>query len=48
MGELQSPEQAPAVQAGCDLRETAVRAIEVERLARRQAEGSAPRPRIER
>lgn len=48
MGELQSPAQAPSVQAGCDLRETAVRAIEVERLARRQAEGPAPRPRIER
>lgn len=48
MGELQSPGQAPAVQAGCDLRETAVRAIEVERLARRQAQGTSPRPQIER
>lgn len=48
MGELQAPAQAAAVQAGCDLRETAVRAIEVERLARRQAQGASPRPRIER
>lgn len=48
MGELQSPEQAPAVQAGCDLRETAVRAIELERLARRQTQGPSPRPRLER
>jgi len=48
IGELQSPEQAAAVQAGCDLRETAVRAIEVERLARRQAQAASPRPRLER
>lgn len=48
MGELQAPAQAPAVQAGCELRETAVRAIEVERLARRQAQGAGPRPQIER
>jgi hypothetical protein len=39
--------------AGCDLSETAERALEVERLARRQAaEGGgarpSPRPRIER
>lgn len=48
MAELQAPAQASAVQAGCDLRETAVRSIEVERLARRQAQSASPRPRIER
>jgi uncharacterized protein YecT (DUF1311 family) len=53
MGDVQPAGRAPAMHAGCDLSETAERAIEVERLARRQAaEGGgprpSPRPRIER
>ena len=44
----QAAARAPTMQAGCELNEVAGRAIEVERLARRQAEPSQPRPRLER
>jgi hypothetical protein len=48
LGEVEPPARAPIMQAGCELREVAGRAIEVERMARAQAAGAAPRPRIER
>jgi hypothetical protein len=48
MADLQPAAHAPTMQAGCELNEVAGRAIEVERLARRQAEPSQPRPRLER
>jgi hypothetical protein len=48
MADLQPAARAPTMQAGCELNEVAGRAIEVERLARRQAEPSQPRPRLER
>ena len=48
IADLQPTARAPTMQAGCELNEVAGRAIEVERLARRQAEPSQPRPRLER
>jgi hypothetical protein len=50
LGEVQAPARAAAMQAACELREVAVRAIEVERLARVSRDGAAaPRPpQIER
>lgn len=47
-GELQPAGRAPLVQAACDLRETALRAIEVEALAERPQRAAEPRPRLER
>jgi hypothetical protein len=48
VAEIQTPERAPVMQAGCELRETALRAIEVERWTRRQGQAERPRPRIQR
>jgi hypothetical protein len=48
VGEVQPPAQAPAMQAGCELRETALRAIDLERLIRRRAPSSSPRPQLHR
>jgi Lysozyme inhibitor LprI len=47
-GELQPASRAPLMQAGCDLRETALRAIEMEGLAERPQRAAEPRPRLER
>ena len=47
-GELQPASRAPLIQAGCDLRETALRAIEIEALAERLQRAAEPRPRLER
>jgi hypothetical protein len=47
-GEMQPPAQALAMQTGCELRETALRAIAVERLIRRQAQGRSAPPLLER
>lgn len=46
--EVQPPAHAPVTQAGCELREVATHALELERTARRQAGGPSQRPRIER
>jgi hypothetical protein len=43
LAEVRPPSRAPAAQASCDLRETALRAIEVERLIRRHARGRKAR-----
>jgi uncharacterized protein YecT (DUF1311 family) len=48
VADVQVALRAPAMRAACELSEVASRAIEVERLARRQAEASQPRPRLER
>jgi Lysozyme inhibitor LprI len=48
LGEVEPPARAPVMQAGCELTEVALRAIEVERMARAQAGPASPRPRIER
>jgi hypothetical protein len=47
-GEIQPPARAAAMQAGCELREVALRAIEVERLTRRQARPNEARPQLHR
>lgn len=47
-GELQPASRAPLAQAGCDLREVALRAIEVEELADRRRPAGAQPPRLER
>ncbi len=47
-GELELASRAPLIQAGCDLRETALRAIEIEALAERPQRADEPRPRLER
>jgi hypothetical protein len=48
-GEIQPPARAAAMQAGCELREVALRAMEVERLARRQGgRPSEARPQLHR
>lgn len=46
--EMQQPERAAATGAACDLREVALRAIEVERLAARQAQRVPNRPTLQR
>jgi len=48
VADVQPAARAPTVQAGCELSEVAARAIELERLARRQTEAQEPRPRLER
>lgn len=48
VGEIQPPAIAPTMQAGCELRSAASRAIEVERWVRRLARVSQPRPQIQR
>ena len=48
IADVQPAARAPTMQAGCELREVANRALEVERLARVQTQGERPRPRIER
>ncbi|HEY8567504.1 MAG TPA: lysozyme inhibitor LprI family protein [Beijerinckiaceae bacterium] len=45
---LQPEAQGLTVQAACELQEAATRAIEVERMLRRQTAPASPRPRIER
>ena len=47
-GEIQPPDRAPVMQAGCELRAVAGRAIEIENLARRRAQGGQPRPQLYR
>ena len=46
-GELQTPSRAAAMQAGCELREVALRSFEIERMIRQQGRTDAP-PRLER
>lgn len=46
--EMQRPDRASAMEAGCALREVATRAIEMERLAARPAERPGQRPMIQR
>jgi uncharacterized protein YecT (DUF1311 family) len=48
VADVQPAPRAPTMQAGCELSEVAARAIELERLVRRQAEAREPRPRLER
>lgn len=50
LGELSAPAQAAGAQAACELREVALRAIDLERLARRARESSAAprRPELQR
>jgi Lysozyme inhibitor LprI len=47
-GEIQPPARAAAMQAGCELREVALRAIEVERMGRRQPRPGEARPELHR
>lgn len=47
-GELQPASRAPLAQSGCDLREVALRAIEMETLTGRRPPAGEARPRIER
>jgi Lysozyme inhibitor LprI len=46
--EIQPPARAAPMQAGCELRETALRAMEIERMARRQARPGDARPQLHR
>jgi hypothetical protein len=46
--ELQPAARAAVMQAGCELREVALRSLETERLIRQQAGGRDQRPRLER
>jgi hypothetical protein len=48
VGEIQPPATAPMMQAGCELRSAASRAIEVEGWVRRLARGNQPRPQLHR
>ena len=48
VAEVQPPARAPVTQAACELREVAMHAIELERVARGQGPGQSPRPRLER
>jgi len=48
MADVQTAARAPTMQAGCALSEVAGRALDVERLARSQAQGDRNRPRLER
>lgn len=48
IADVQPSARAPITQAGCELREVATRAIEVERLVRRQSNPESPRPKLER
>lgn len=47
LADLQPPARAPVLQAACELREVAARALEVERLVRRRTR-ETPRPEIQR
>jgi Lysozyme inhibitor LprI len=46
--EIQPPARAASMQAGCELRETALRAMEIERMTRRQARPGDARPQLHR
>lgn len=46
--EIQPPARAASTQAACELREVALRAIEVERMARRQPRPGDARPELHR
>ena len=48
VGEIQPPATAAVMQAGCELRSAASRAIEVEGWVRRLARGNQPRPQLHR
>jgi hypothetical protein len=48
MNDVNPPARAALMQAGCELRAVAGRAIELGALARRQAQTSEPRPQLER
>ena len=48
IGEIERPARSPVMQAGCELRAVAERALEIERLARRHAQASQPRPQLHR
>jgi hypothetical protein len=48
VGEIQPPATAPVMQAGCELRGAAGRAVEVEGWVRRLARTSQPRPQLHR
>ena len=45
-GEIQPPARAPTTQAACELRETALRSLEVERLGQRPGPNRPGRPEI--
>ena len=47
-GEVQPPARAAVMQAGCELRAVAGRAIELGALVRRHMQASEPRPQLER
>jgi hypothetical protein len=48
VGEIQPPATAPVMQAGCELRSAAGRAITVEGWVRRLTRGNQPRPQLYR
>ena len=48
IGELQPAARAGVMQAGCELREAALRALETERLVRQQGRGAEPPPTLQR
>ena len=48
VGEIHPAATAPVMQAGCELRSTAGRAIEVEGWVRRLVQGNQPRPQLHR
>lgn len=47
-GEIETPARAPVMQAGCELRAVAARAIEIETIARRRMQPSQARPQLQR
>jgi hypothetical protein len=47
-GEIETPARAPVMQAGCEFRAVAARAIEIETMARRRLQPAQPRPQLQR
>jgi hypothetical protein len=47
-GEIETPARAPVMQAGCELRAVAGRAIEIETTARRRLQAAQPPPQLQR
>ena len=47
-GEIETPARAPVMQAGCELRAVAARAIEIETIARQRLQPAQPRPQLQR
>jgi Lysozyme inhibitor LprI len=46
--EIQPPARAASMQAGCELREVALRSMEIERMMRRQSRPNEARPQLHR